>query len=263
MNKSAKVSFTLAFILVLFLLVLFTIGGIACVRAYSKSNIEYSDLYYEELTFDRLEHIHGSKGSSWYKIYFNEYSEFFSIASYEMRYVNHDKMETLKKGDIVCVYFQDDDGSYDICEISSMDDEILSLKNHIKATKRNLMIGIILCPIMVLDCIFIMFFFIRKYRISKRYKSDPQNYDTKGELKIEYKNGGNVIQIFNSPTVCSLVINGVTVDQYFGMVATRFTLRGYATLNESKIPVEAKMGFLNMHLYYNGKIVAKEFKGLG
>ena len=89
MNKSAKVSFTLAFILVLFLLVLFTIGGIACVRAYSKSNIEYSDLYYEELTFDRLEHIHGSKGSSWYKIYFNEYSEFFSIASYEMRYVNH------------------------------------------------------------------------------------------------------------------------------------------------------------------------------
>ena len=180
-----------------------------------------------------------------------------------MRYVNHDKMETLKKGDVVCVYFQDDDGSYDICEISSMDDEILSLENHIKATKRNLMIGIILCPIMVLDCIFIMFFFIRKYRISKRYKSDPLNYDTKGELKIEYKNGGNVIQIFNSPTVCSLVINGVTVDQYFGMVATRFTLKGYATLNETKIPVEAKMGHLYMSLYYNEEKVSKRFMGLG
>ena len=47
------------------------------------------------------------------------------------------------------------------------------------------------------------------------------------------------------------------------MVATRFTLKGHATANESKIPVEAKMGFLNMHLYYNGTLVAKKFMGLG
>ena len=263
MKNSAKVSFIIAFLIILFILVITCIGFAACIRSYTKSDIEYSDLQCEELTFVRLERIYGSKGSSWYKLYFNGYSEYFSISSYAMKYVNHDKMEALTENDTVSVYFKSDDKSYEICEISITDDVIFSLEDYVSATKSNLIIGIIFCPIMVLNCIFILLFFVRKYKISKRYKSDPLTYDTKGNLKIEYKADGNTVQIFNSPTVCSLVINGITVDQYFGMVATRFTLRGYATLNESKIPVEAKMGFLNMHLYYNGKIVAKEFMGLG
>ena len=85
-----------------------------------------------------------------------------------------------------------------------------------------------------------------------------------GKIRIEYKENDNVVQIYNSPQACSLVINGKVVDQYLGLVATRFCLKGEIDFsNEPQITVEAKMGFLNMRLYYNGRLVAKKFMGLG
>jgi len=84
-----------------------------------------------------------------------------------------------------------------------------------------------------------------------------------GKLKIEYKENGNVVQVFNSPKVCSLVINGKVVDQYTGLVATRFSLKGEIDSDCEKITVEAKLGFVNMRLYYNGYLVAKKFMGFG
>ena len=84
-----------------------------------------------------------------------------------------------------------------------------------------------------------------------------------GKIRIEYKENDNVVQIFNSPQACSLVINGKVVDQYLGLVATRFCLKGEINTNNEMITVEAKMGYFNMRLYYNGRLVAKKFMGLG
>ena len=84
-----------------------------------------------------------------------------------------------------------------------------------------------------------------------------------GKIRIEYKENDNIIQIYNSPQVCSLVINNKVVDQYLGLVATRFCLKGEINTNNELITVEAKMGFLNMRLYYNGRLVAKKFMALG
>lgn len=83
------------------------------------------------------------------------------------------------------------------------------------------------------------------------------------ELKIEYKQDGNVVQIYNSLNVCSLMINGVVVDMYKGVIASRFVLKGSIEKDGNVIPVEAKMGFVNMRLFYNGVLVAKKFMGLG
>ena len=47
-----------------------------------------------------------------------------------------------------------------------------------------------------------------------------------GRLRIEYTQNNDLIQIFNSPTVCSLVINNKVVDEYRGVIASRFTLKG-------------------------------------
>jgi len=47
-----------------------------------------------------------------------------------------------------------------------------------------------------------------------------------GKIRIEYKKDNNVIKIYNSPFVCSLVINGIVVDQYMGAVAWPFILHG-------------------------------------
>ena len=84
-----------------------------------------------------------------------------------------------------------------------------------------------------------------------------------GKIRIEYKENDNVVQIYNSPQACSLVINGKVVDQYLGLVATRFCLKGEINTNNEMITVEAKMGYFNMRLYYNGRLVAKKFMGLG
>ena len=77
-----------------------------------------------------------------------------------------------------------------------------------------------------------------------------------GKIRIEYKKDNNVIRIYNSPFVCSLVINGKVVDQYIGAVAKPFILHG-------TIYVAAKMGWFYMKLIYNGEIVAKKFLAFG
>ena len=84
-----------------------------------------------------------------------------------------------------------------------------------------------------------------------------------GKIRIEYKENDNVVQVYNSPQACSLVINGKVVDQYLGLVATSFCLKGEIDSNNELIAVEAKMGYINMRLYYNGRLVAKKFMGLG
>ena len=55
------------------------------------------------------------------------------------------------------------------------------------------------------------------------------------------------------------MINNEVVDQYLGVVAGLFCLKGEIDGNI----VEAKMGFVNMKLYYNGKLIKKTFMGLG
>ena len=84
-----------------------------------------------------------------------------------------------------------------------------------------------------------------------------------GELKIEYQADGNVIQVYNSLKVCSLVINGEVVDRYTGLVAGKFVLHGFADRDGELIPVEAKMGAAFMRLYYDGELVAKRFMMFG
>lgn len=84
-----------------------------------------------------------------------------------------------------------------------------------------------------------------------------------GKLRIEYKLDDNVIQIYNSVDVCSLVINDTVVDEYRGTVAPRFALKGTVTQGEKLIQIEAKMGFFNMRLYCGGVLVAKKFMAFG
>lgn len=84
-----------------------------------------------------------------------------------------------------------------------------------------------------------------------------------GKLRIEYIQDDNIIQIYNSLEACSLMINKEVVDVYKGLVATRFVLKGEIKKEDKTIFVEAKMGFFNMRLYYDGVLVAKKFFAFG
>lgn len=84
-----------------------------------------------------------------------------------------------------------------------------------------------------------------------------------GRLRIEYRKDDNVIQIYNSPKVCSLVINDKVVDEYKGTVATRLTLKGTIEKDGKVDQIEAKMGAFYMQLFYNGVLVSKKFMAFG
>ena len=87
--------------------------------------------------------------------------------------------------------------------------------------------------------------------------------DELGRLRMKYEQDGNVVEVYNSPKVCSLVVNGKVMDEYRGMVAGRFVLRGQIEHNGEFIPVSAEMGYLYMRLYYAHQCVGKKFMGLG
>lgn len=84
-----------------------------------------------------------------------------------------------------------------------------------------------------------------------------------GRLRIEYRQDDNIIQIYNSAKVCSLVINNEVVDQYRGAVASRFILNGTIEIDDKVVQIQAKMGAFYMRLFYNGVLVAKKFMAFG
>ena len=87
-----------------------------------------------------------------------------------------------------------------------------------------------------------------------------------GKIRIEYLVKGNVIRVYHSRHVCSLVINDQIFDQHHGVYGGYFHLKGRIGMMKAggkTIHVEAKMGFCNMRLYCNGQLVAKKFMAFG
>ena len=85
--------------------------------------------------------------------------------------------------------------------------------------------------------------------------------DSGRTIKYEYHN--NIIEIYNSVEVCSLVINGQIVDKYIGIVGGPFTLINLVTNEFEEFVVEARMGNFFMSLYINGKKVSSVFMAFG
>ena len=118
------------------------------------------------------------------------------------------------------------------------------------------MVGIILCPIMIL----ISLFMVRAFGVAMK----PITRDTiLGKIKIEYEINGNIVRVYNSVHMCSLVINDKIVDQYYGIYGGNFRLKGRIASGGKTVRIEAWMGFACMHLYCNGELVAKKFMALG
>lgn len=247
---------------------LFTWLFFNCINLYNSFNVQYDDLIYEELTFNKYEKIFKGKGGSLYEIYFDEYDKPFEISGITQKALNKDALNELEKSMIVEVYYLESDSksyTYEICEMKKNSLKFLSLSNYKKVNQDNQIIGMVMCPLMVLCNSALIGMCI--YLLNRNNKNDKTikngNALALGEIRIEYIADGNVIRLYNSFDVCSLVINNKVVDQYFGAVATRFCLHGEIEKDGKEIIIEAKMGFVNMRLYYDGKLVKKIFMGLG
>ena len=90
---------------------------INCIINFSKCEIEYSELTYEELTFTGYKKISGYRGSTTYNIHFRGYVKPFKISTITQKYLDEDLIENLNENQIMKVYYRstaDKDYAYDI-----------------------------------------------------------------------------------------------------------------------------------------------------
>ena len=227
-----------------------------CISLYSKFDIDYNDLVCEELTFKSYDKVYLYKGDCEYIIYFEEYIKPFEISTIADKKLNKTALENLSEDEILHVYYRESSSlkyEYEICEFSHNSTVLLSLTDYIQTNQSNQLIGIIMCPIMIISSVFVVCIYM--------YMLKPINPEKLGKIKVEYVLYENVIRIYNSASVCSLVVNDEIVDQYLGIMPTKFCLKANLNINGKDIPVEAKMGIVNIRLYCDGKLVAKKFMG--
>ena len=263
MTSKDKTSHNVKFIslIALFLVIalFFTFFLFNCFHLYSAYDVDYSDLIYESLTFDRYNILDLGRNGYVYTLYFQEYEDPFCINRITNEKLDKEMLDALAEGSLTHVYYCEDSSrfaNYEICEISCSNGMLLSLSDYVRANQNNQIMGMILCPILILASLFLVWFFF----ISM--KPIPDNPPL-GKIKIEYLLDGNRIRIHNSLYVCSLVINDTIVDRHYGVSGSHFCLRGRIGSGKNTVRVEARMGSAFMYLYCNGELVVKKFMAFG
>lgn len=258
-NKEKAANRRLRVIIAAIVLVCTTVIAVfllGCIRDYDKYDEDNLHFVHEKLTFEKYEQRHSRSG--WYLIFhFKEYEEPFPLFTVTSRAVNKVNLGSLTENDILEVAFCEEFD--DICEISCNGVMILSVSDYAKANQNNQIIGIAGCFFAFLCGSFLAWIFIRGI--------DP-NTDNQGlgKIRIEYVVKGNVIRIYHTRHVCSLVINGQIFDQHHGVYGSNFCLKGIIGMMKAggrTIRVEAKMGVFHMYLYCNDQLVAKKFMAFG
>ncbi len=260
---SRKVGFGLTFTILGLLVGLFSWFLFEIVHAYQSFNVEYGDLISERLTFEKYELVDDQ-----YNFYFEEYTEPFEVSGITQKALDKEALSELRQDTKVNVYYRENiynENTYILCEMKINAVEILTLSDYKKVNQNNQTIGFIACSIVDFICIVsigALAYIAWKSRGEIEMTKD-ENHLELGEIRIEYRMEENVIRVFNSPSVCSLVINDKIVAQYNGLVAFPFRLKGEIEKDGKRILVEAKMGWAYMRLYYDGELVEKVFMALG
>ena len=256
---------------------LFTFAFFNSIRAYSEFDVDYSDLSYQELTFVRYQKIRLRRAdyryvNYRYVIYVEEYEKPLEISNISDRRLDKEKLENLHRNQTLQVYLRPSnlrDYDYEICEFACGSDMLLSLSDYVATNQSNQRVGMILCPCMIAMCIFlgvVMIVVIKIITVESDYitvMTVARDEKKVGKVRMQYVVDGNVIQVCKYIGMCSLVVNGKVVDRHTGIGEHKYLLFDEWTVDGKKYLVEAQMGYVNMRLYCNGKLVAKKFMGFG
>ncbi len=163
LKKDDKAGTVIHLIVFIAITIMFAVLFFNCIRAYSEFDIGHGDLTYEELTFDKFKIIDLRKSNDIYEIYFKEYSEPFYISGIVLKKLDKDALAGLKQGEIAKVYYcQSSHRDYDhsICEMSCDSAMILGLSDYIEENQNNQIVGMIVCPILVLCGLFVIVYIV-------------------------------------------------------------------------------------------------------
>lgn len=230
-----------------------------CIELYSKYDLDHSSLMHQKLTFVSYEKIRMGRNGRGYEIYFAEYETPFIIDNISSKKVDITALGNLSSNTIVDAYYCDSSNGkyeYELCQIGSQTNMPFSLDDYIKANQNNQIIGMITCPVMTCLALFMVWLFARALVPRKTNNG-------LGKLRLEHRIGENVIRIYHSTHVCSLVINEKVFDQHHGVFDTHFCLKGMVKSDGKVVRIEAKMGAFYMRLYCNGKLAVTKFLAFG
>jgi len=219
---------------------------------YKELDMDYDDLKHEELTYVRCEEIRKFKGGTWYSIYFREYEKPFCVDNITHKKISRAALNRLKSDETLELYFcetSNRDYAYEICQMSSSTEMLLSLSDYIEVNRENqigLMIALI---ILVFGGLFIGWFVVRNIMPIKANGG-------LGKRRIEYRIGENIIQVYNARQVCSLVINGKIFDT--GPYGKNFCLKGMVQSEGRVFRIQVRLGMATMWLYCNDRAVVKK-----
>ncbi len=257
-----------------FVMALFMIGVfIESIYLYFEYKVEYDDLTYGELSFSECERLQFYKWNdaimqkSGYKyiVYFEEYGESFEISKVCNKKLDIESLEKIKTGEKLQVYYKESHSrkfDYEIFELKRGSKTLLSLDDCVEKNLKNQVMVMIMCPICAIGAIALAIFFIWFYRDVDRVLNNG-NFVNLGSEKVRHLFNGNTISVYNSKEVCSLVFNNKVVDKYEGVSVSRFSLKGTLKAKGRDVLVEAKMGYLYLYFYIDGKLIKKAFMGFG
>lgn len=132
---------------------------ISCAVKYSKADVEYGDLMYDELTFSKYEETYSSRYRK-YEIYFTEYGWPFLCTSIAEERLDKEALDNLEKNEVVMVYYRKNNSighSYEICEMKTKSSTVLSLSDYVEANQRNELILMIIFSALLLVYLTVLF----------------------------------------------------------------------------------------------------------
>lgn len=162
--------FTYVFLLIILvpMIVFFAFFLFGCIDSYVLfRNLEYDDIVYEELTYERYEVKPQAKSSDEYFVYVQEYERSFYVASFTQSKLDKSALKKLESGTSIEVYYRGN-GDHSICELKSGSDTLLSLSDYKKTNQNNQAIGIVVCSVSIVGPLAVILILTRTYFPSRK-----------------------------------------------------------------------------------------------
>ena len=229
-----------------------------CIKSYAEFDYDYTELLCRELTLTGYEEDYYYKTGTSYRLYFEESDEPLVINNITSKKLDKKALTVLKEGQALKVYTPQDDPN-DICELSSDSVTLLHLSDYNKVNRSNQTIGMILCPIMIAFSLGLLLYSV----CMLKYDKHPGKFN---EVELVYKIDGNKIRVHETFDFCTLTVNGKIIDQCRRPIGrtskqTAYHLKGTFKSEGKRIPVEAKTKRSLLLLYYDGKLVKRQYIG--
>lgn len=165
--QKEKIGYLISMVLAFTFMVGFGLLLIVVNNQYKKSTKSYDSYTKKTYTLVEVERVKKYKRSPIYEIYVKEESKPLVISSIIFAAVDKTAINSLKTGDILEVYIENNKNeyySYDIVELKSNDKMVLSLNASQSKSKSNSLMGFIVVPVMSICSFGLFAYCYKKYR---------------------------------------------------------------------------------------------------